>query len=36
MSEAVDCDYSIQGSGPALFLTHGIGAAKNAWRFLLP
>ena len=36
MSEAVDCDYSIQGSGPALFLSHGIGAAKNAWRFLLP
>ena len=36
MSEAVDCDYSMQGSGPALFLTHGIGAAKNAWRFLLP
>lgn len=36
MSEAVDCDYSIQGSGPALFLTHGIGAAKNAWRLLLP
>ena len=31
-----DCDYSIQGSGPALFLSHGIGAAKNAWRFLLP
>ena len=36
MSEVVDCDYSIQGSGPALFLSHGIGAAKNAWRFLLP
>ena len=36
MPEAIDCDYSIQGSGPALFLTHGIGAAKNAWRFLLP
>ena len=35
MSEVVDCDYSIQGSGPALFLSHGIGAAKNAWRFLL-
>ena len=36
MLEALDCDYSIQGTGPALFLSHGIGAAKNAWRFLLP
>ena len=34
MSNPIDCDYSIQGSGPALFLTHGIGAAKNAWRFM--
>ena len=25
---AVDCHYSITGSGPPLFLTHGIGAAK--------
>ena len=36
MSNPIDCDYSIQGSGPALFLTHGIGAAKNAWRFMTP
>ena len=35
MSNAIDCDFSIQGSGPALFLTHGIGAAKNAWRFMI-
>ena len=34
MSNPIDCDYSIQGSGPALFLTQGIGAAKNAWRFM--
>ena len=33
---AVDCHYSITGSGPALFLTHGIGAAEDAWRFMLP
>ena len=33
---AVDCHYSIIGSGPALFLTHGIGAAEDAWRFILP
>ena len=33
---AVDCDYSVTGNGPALFLTHGIGATKDAWRFMLP
>lgn len=35
MSSSIDCDYLVQGSGPALFLTHGIGAAKNAWRFMI-
>ena len=34
--EALDCHYSITGSGPAIFLTHGIGAAKDAWRFIVP
>ena len=33
---AVDCHYSITGSGPPLFLTHGIGAAEDAWRYMLP
>ena len=33
---AVNCHYSITGSGPPLFLTHGIGAAEDAWRFMLP
>tara|TARA_Y100000741_G_scaffold315811_1_gene261851 strand:- start:68 stop:835 length:768 start_codon:yes stop_codon:yes gene_type:complete len=33
---AVDCHYSITGNGPALFLTHGIGATEDAWRFMLP
>ena len=33
---AVDCHYSITGSGTPLFLTHGIGAAEDAWRFMLP
>ena len=36
MNYAIDCHYSIQGKGPALFLIHGIGATKDAWRFLLP
>jgi len=35
-SEALDCHYSITGSGPAIFLTHGIGAAEDAWRFITP
>tara|TARA_B100000579_G_scaffold378315_1_gene344959 strand:- start:64 stop:837 length:774 start_codon:yes stop_codon:yes gene_type:complete len=35
-SEVLDCHYSIIGSGPAIFLTHGIGAAEDAWRFIVP
>ena len=35
-SQAIDCAYSIDGSGPPLFLIHGIGAARNTWRKLLP
>ncbi|MEM9046187.1 MAG: alpha/beta hydrolase [Pseudomonadota bacterium] len=33
---AIDCDFSIDGSGPPLFLIHGIGAARDTWRFTLP
>jgi len=32
----IDCEYSIEGSGPPLFLIHGIGAARNTWRFAMP
>ena len=32
----INCSYSIEGKGPALFLIHGIGAARDAWRFVLP
>ena len=32
----INCSYSIEGKGPALFLIHGIGAARDAWRFILP
>ena len=35
-TEALDCHYSISGSGPAIFLTHGIGASEDAWRFIVP
>ena len=27
----VECDYEVTGSGPAVFLVHGIGARKSAW-----
>lgn len=33
---AIDCAYTVEGSGPALFLIHGIGAARDAWRFMVP
>jgi len=36
MTGAVDCDFSVEGSGPSLFLIHGIGAARSAWRFMMP
>ena len=32
----INCSYSIEGKGPALFLIHGIGASRDAWRFVLP
>ena len=35
-TKALDCHYSIFGSGPAIFLTHGIGASEDAWRFIVP
>ncbi len=36
MMECIDCEYSIEGNGPPLFLVHGIGAARNTWRFAMP
>ena len=33
---AIECEYTVTGSGPPLFLVHGIGAARDAWRFVLP
>lgn len=31
MSKAIDCAYTVEGKGPALFFIHGIGARKTAW-----
>lgn len=33
---AIDCAYTVAGNGPPLFLIHGIGAARDTWRFLMP
>ena len=32
----IDCDYTVEGNGPALILIHGIGAARDTWRFVIP
>ena len=36
MSNVIDCEYTVQGDGPPLFLIHGIGAARNTWAKALP
>lgn len=36
MTDVIDCEYTVQGDGPPLFLIHGIGAARNTWRRALP
>jgi pimeloyl-ACP methyl ester carboxylesterase len=36
MTDVIECAYAVEGSGPPLFLIHGIGAARDAWRFMLP
>ncbi|MGB1011073.1 MAG: alpha/beta fold hydrolase [Thiolinea sp.] len=36
MPDAITCAHTIQGNGPALFLIHGIGAARNTWTKALP
>ena len=36
MIKPIVCSHSIEGSGQPLFLIHGIGAARDAWRFVIP
>ena len=36
MSAPIECKYSVEGNGPPIFLIHGIGAARDAWRFIVP
>ena len=33
--QAVDCAYSIDGAGPALFMVHGIGSRRKTWDALV-
>ena len=36
MNIPIDCAYTIEGQGEPLVLVHGIGAARDAWRFMTP
>jgi len=36
MTTPIDCATSVEGSGPPLILVHGIGAARDGWRFMVP
>ena len=36
MTQSIDCTYSVEGEGPPLFLIHGIGAARDTWRYAIP
>ena len=36
MAEVIQCEYTVEGEGPALFLIHGIGAARDGWRLMVP
>ncbi len=36
MTSAIDCAMTVEGAGPPLVLVHGIGAARDAWRFMVP
>lgn len=36
LASAIDCSYTVEGHGEPLILIHGIGAARDAWRFMTP
>ena len=33
---AIEVDYAIEGTGPALYMVHGIGSRKVTWQGLIP
>ncbi|MXZ51537.1 MAG: alpha/beta fold hydrolase, partial [Rhodobacteraceae bacterium] len=36
LSKLETCPYTIEGTGPAMFLIHGIGASRETWKNLVP
>ena len=36
MTDTIACAHTVEGEGPPLFLIHGIGAARDTWRFVTP
>lgn len=36
MAHPIECAYTVEGNGPPLVLVHGIGAARDTWRFITP
>ncbi len=36
MADVIDCEFSVEGNGPALVLIHGVGAGRNTWAYALP
>ena len=36
MNEGVDCEYAVEGHGPAIIFVHGIGASRHAWDAIIP
>lgn len=36
MTDAIDCEFSVEGNGPPLILIHGVGAGRNTWARTLP
>jgi 3-oxoadipate enol-lactonase len=34
MTRAIDCAYTVEGTGPAVFMIHGIGARRKGWEAL--
>lgn len=35
MGKSIDCAYTVEGTGPAIFMVHGIGARRSGWNDLI-
>jgi pimeloyl-ACP methyl ester carboxylesterase len=36
VNDGVDCEYAVEGHGPAIIFVHGIGASRSAWDAIIP